>query len=211
MTSAKDFWDKKLRHIDIESYDFSESNHEKYLDSFCNNYLQKGESVLDLGCGGGRNSRYLAGKGYALHGVDFSDLAVDFCRRVFTKLSLKGSFSVGTPDKIPFPDDYFSAAICVAVLDHVFKNTAYRAIAELRRVTKPGAAILITFDPLDREELFSGEAKQFTDGSLQYRDGEQSGLIFRKYTYEEIVRLVGKESIIFFDKDETGHRIVVFK
>ncbi len=210
MSSPEYFWNKRLSTIDIDTYDFSVSNHEATLDLFCEKYLQEGDSVIDLGCGGGRNARYLAKMGFRTYGVDFSELAVDFCRKVSIKLNLQGTFGIGYPDNIPFPDDFFSAAICIAVLDHVVKDKARKAISEMCRVTKPGAAMIITFDPIDRVDIFKGEAKQLPDGSLHYIKGEKSGLVFRQYSDEEIIDLIGEDKIISFEKDDTGHRVVIF-
>lgn len=211
MFSPQDYWDRRLKIIDIETYDFSVKNHEKSLESFCRKYLSKGEPILDLGCGGGRNARYLAGEGYKVYALDFSEFAVDFCRQVFEKLGLLGSFYHGDINKIPFPDNFFQSVISIAVLDHVTSQTARETIEEIRRVLKPEGAMLLTFDPIDRIDIFQGEAETLYDGTLKYISGDNAGMIFRKQTDEEIIELLGRERIISFVKDDGGERIVITK
>jgi ubiquinone/menaquinone biosynthesis C-methylase UbiE len=209
MSDPRDFWNRRLKNIDPENYDFSERNHEKALESFCNKYLKKDEPVLDLGCGGGRNARYLAREGYSVYGVDFSPLAVDFCRRVFERLGLSGNFYQSEIYLLPFPDNFFPAAVSISVLDHVTSATARKSLREMRRVLKPEGAVLLTFDPIDRIELFRGKAETLPDGTLKYLSGDNAGMIFRKYSDEEIIELTGQENLISFHKNEKGERIVV--
>ena len=118
MLNPRDYWESRFRELDPETYDFSQSKPSAVFTGFCENYLKAGATVLDLGCGEGRNAHYLAQMGYQVYGMDLAVEAVEFCRERFARFNLPGTFEQGTLDHIPFPDDYFAGVICIAALDH---------------------------------------------------------------------------------------------
>src|SRR5512144_1601608 len=60
--------------------------------------------VLDAGCGAGRMSRYLAGRGCLVEGVDLSSRMVALARRDHPGRT----FTVGSLTELPYPDDQFA-------------------------------------------------------------------------------------------------------
>lgn len=168
MVSAQDYWDSCFQGVDEETNDFSKSKPAAALFNFCDNYLMKGVSVLDLGCGGGRNAHYLAQRGYRVYGVDISAAAVEFCQKRFARFNLPGTFKQGTFNQIPFPDNYFAGVMCIAALDHVTLETARASIIEIRRVLVPDGLILLTFDPPHTDEDILHEAEVLPDGTLKF-------------------------------------------
>ena len=209
MFDPQDYWERRFKGIDPETYDFSKSKPASVLVSFCDNYLKDGATILDLGCGGGRNAHYLAQRGYKVCGVDVVAAAVEFCQKRFTRFNLSGTFKQGAFDHIPFPDDYFSGVICVAALDHITFEGAQAAIVEIRRVLVPSGVLLLTFDPPETDEDILDEAEVLPDGTLRFVRGRQAGMLFRRYQDKEIKSLLGEKNIISFDHTEDGTRVVV--
>lgn len=206
---SKPYWESRFEAVDPETYDFSRSQPSACVCNFCGHHVEEGGVVLDLGCGGGRNAHYLAERGYKVYGVDIAAAAVDLCRRRFARFGLPGTFEQGTFDRIPFPDDFFSAVVCVAAFDHATFDTAQAAIAEVRRVLAPGGMILLTFDPPDTDEEILDEAERLADGTLRFVRGHQAGMLFRRYRDEEIRSLIGERNITSFEHDDSGTRVVV--
>ncbi len=93
--------------------------------------------VLDAGCGTGRNLLEFGGLAPEAEGVDFSEEAVDFCRR-------RGLAGVQRArlEELPFPDARFDLLIATDVIEHLEDDR--RALVELRRVATPGAHLVIT-------------------------------------------------------------------
>lgn len=95
-----------------------------------------GARALDAGCGTGRNLELLARYADA-EGIDPSAQAVEFChRRGLTEVRQ------GDVQDLPFEDGRFGLVWATDVLEHVDDDSA--ALRELRRVTVPGAALVIT-------------------------------------------------------------------
>jgi ubiquinone/menaquinone biosynthesis C-methylase UbiE len=209
MVSPQDYWDSRFKGIDAETYDFSKSKHATALVGFCDNYLEEGVSVLDLGCGGGRNAHYLAQRGYRVYGVDISAAAVEFCQKRFARFTFPGTFKQGTFNQIPFPDNYFTGIICIAALDHVTLETAQVSIIEIRRVLTPDGVMLLTFDPPHTDEDILHEAEVLPDGTLKFIRGKQKGMLFRRYKNLEIKSLLEEKNIISFNTSKEDLRIVV--
>ena len=96
-----------------------------------------GTSVLDAGCGTGRNLELYSAIGPA-SGVDPSSDAVDYCRAVRGLNDVR----VGDARQLPFDDESFVLVAATDVIEHVADDAA--ALAEMRRVATPGARLLLT-------------------------------------------------------------------
>jgi len=97
--------------------------------------------VLDAGCGGGRNSEYLMRCGADVFGVDSDPIQVDRVRGVAARAapSLPSTnFGVARLSDLPFPDNYFDAVICSAVLHFSEDSTEFESgLSEMWRVLGP--------------------------------------------------------------------------
>ena len=106
-------------------------------------HLQPGMRVLDLGCGPGTISVGLAeavAPGELL-GIDLEESQVAMARGAAEAGGHgNATFHVGDATDLPFEDDEFDAVHCHAVLMHIPDTGA--ALAEVRRVLKPGASSL---------------------------------------------------------------------
>src|SRR5690349_19151250 len=96
--------------------------------------------ILDAGCGAGRNSEYLMRCGAEIYGVDSDPSQIARIRDVAAKAAPRLSpdhFRVARLNDLPFPDAYFAAVICNAVL-HFSDDTAdfAHAVSEMWRVLK---------------------------------------------------------------------------
>jgi SAM-dependent methyltransferase len=96
--------------------------------------------VGDLGCGTGELTASLAPHVAHVHAVDASPVMISAARA-----RLRGATNVtvaeGTLEALPLPDASLDAAILLLVLHHVADPE--RAIAETRRVLRPGGRVLI--------------------------------------------------------------------
>lgn len=207
--ASGEYWERVLKTSDPETADFSQSRPHENLPSYCDIYLKRKARILDLGCGGGRNAQYLAREGCEVHGVDISQSAIGFCQRRLKRFNLSGTFKQGEMTEIPCEDGFFDGIVCVAALDHVTMKGAGKAIKEMRRVKTSEATMFITFDPPGRDKEIRGEAEEQEDGSLYFVKGEQKGMLFRRYTDDEIRNLIGIEKIVSFEHSRKGDRIIV--
>lgn len=101
--------------------------------------IANGESVLDVGCGTG-SLAFAIGKICQvkhLRGVDFSPVYIEHATR--HNRDPRISFEAGDACALRFPDQSFDRVLSLLVL-HFVPNAA-QAIAEMRRVARPGAVV----------------------------------------------------------------------
>ena len=104
--------------------------------------IRSGMSILDAGCGGGRNLIYFLRSGYDVHGVDASREAIaavrDLAGRWAPSLPAE-NFRVEPVEAMSFSDQSFDAVISSAVL-HFARDEAqfHGMLREMWRVLSPG-------------------------------------------------------------------------
>jgi SAM-dependent methyltransferase len=100
-----------------------------------------GLAVLDAGCGAGTNLPWLAGlaEPRPVHAFDLSAPAVEHCRR----LGLRADLVRASATALPYPEQVFDLVLSVDVLQHLTVSDAAAAMAEVRRVLRPGGRLLL--------------------------------------------------------------------
>lgn len=94
--------------------------------------------VLDIGCGCGANLQLLNERGATAFGMDVATDALRFCRE-----RGQARLARGSADRLPFADASFDAAVSMDVLCHRSIPDHRGALTEIRRVLRPGGALLL--------------------------------------------------------------------
>lgn len=97
------------------------------------------ERVLDVGCGTGHLAAAVAARAepLAVCGVDLSPAYVDYAKA--RAVDPRIEFTVGDACALPYPGNDFDRVLSLLVLH--FVPRAHDAIAEMKRVAKPGAVV----------------------------------------------------------------------
>jgi ubiquinone/menaquinone biosynthesis C-methylase UbiE len=103
------------------------------------------KKILDLGCGVGRLSVWLARKAKHVIGVDISDemTRVAYDAAVAQRVG-NATFQVYDGTKLPYRDASFDVIVCVGVLKYVVEEDDFaRVIGEMCRAVIPGGHIAV--------------------------------------------------------------------
>ena len=103
----------------------------------------RGQSVLDAGCGSGRYMLHALERGAArITGVDLSSEMLERASKELAACRHGGEIELmqGNLERLPLPKASADLAICGLTIGHLARLQP--ALAELRRVTRPGGAIL---------------------------------------------------------------------
>lgn len=132
--------------------------------------------VLDAGCGGGRNLRYLLSQGFDVWAVDRDAAAVETVRALAESQGAPAGadrIRVSTVDDLPFPDASFDFVMSSAVLHFADSPEHWRSLVdEMWRVLAPGgllwARLASTIGIEDRVEPLGRERYRLPDGSDRF-------------------------------------------
>jgi 2-polyprenyl-3-methyl-5-hydroxy-6-metoxy-1,4-benzoquinol methylase len=117
--------------------------------------ISKEELTLDIGCGEGVIAEEFAAQGYRIKGVDAnyeSDLVMH-----------------GDVLSLPFADGEAGAVLFLDVFEHIHYADQPKALAEIRRVLRPGGDLLMTIPNLTH---FNSRVQVFLRGALDRTDSE---------------------------------------
>ena len=103
--------------------------------------VRAGRRVIDVGTGPGTVAARALGRGAEVVAVDAEPTMLDAARRHASGAEIH---QAALPD-LPFPAGGFDAAVANFVLNHVGDPAA--AVAELRRVVRPGGRVAVTIWP----------------------------------------------------------------
>ncbi len=97
--------------------------------------------ILDLGCGSGAATWYVAREGFSAFGIDGSASAISRAQARFKNEGLAGTFTVGDMVSLPYSADFFDAVIDICAIQHNTLSHAKKIGEEVFRVLKPGGKI----------------------------------------------------------------------
>jgi len=130
------------------------------FDQILRGNLSKGMTVLDAGCGYGRNLVYLLREDCDVYALDANAQGVEHVRQLAAELAPglgEERFRVGAIEKMPFADEFADAVICSSVLHFARDEQHFLAmVEELWRVLRPGGMLFCRLGSrigMDFEEL----------------------------------------------------------
>jgi ubiquinone/menaquinone biosynthesis C-methylase UbiE len=94
---------------------------------------------LEIGCGFGRLSPYIAEHFEQHTAVDINTWAVSEASQFYPKFS----FSVASATELPFPEHSFDTVITWTVLQHIPNALVGKALNEIKRIANPKSLIIL--------------------------------------------------------------------
>ncbi|WP_311376272.1 class I SAM-dependent methyltransferase [Anaerococcus lactolyticus] len=117
--------------------------------SFLN--IRSTDTLLDLGCGGGRNIQYFLTKANKVYGIDYSRASVDIARILNDKDIKDGRCQIIEGDVKNIPFDEKTIDIVTAFETIYFWKDIEACFREIHRVLKDGGEFLIVNEGAYRE------------------------------------------------------------
>lgn len=122
-----------------------------------------GGKILDLGCAAGRDSLYFKSAGFHVIGVDLSEKLLSIARKKDPKIE----FIKQDIRKLTFSVRSFDGIWACAVLLHLKRKEAYKALNDIYKLLKPNGILFImikigTGEKDITEKLSSGKSRHFT-------------------------------------------------
>jgi ubiquinone/menaquinone biosynthesis C-methylase UbiE len=101
------------------------------------------QNSLELGCGLGRFSTYMAEQGIKATGVDFSSVAIEKAKKRVTHSEHKPTFMVGDVTNLEMLNEQFDVSFDVGCFHCLNEEGQKKYVSEVKRLLKPGGSHLI--------------------------------------------------------------------
>jgi SAM-dependent methyltransferase len=115
------------------------------FDQILRGNIEPGMTIVDAGCGYGRNLVHLLRSGCQVIALDQDPQAVEHVRKLSASLQTglpAENFQVGAVENMPFPNAVADVVLCNSVLHFARDDRHFRAmLGELWRVLKPGGML----------------------------------------------------------------------
>jgi len=115
------------------------------FDQILRGNIEPGMTIVDAGCGYGRNLVHLLRTGCQVFALDQDAQGVEHVRQLSASLETglpAENFQVGSIEKMPFADELADVVLCNSVLHFARDERQFRAmLAELWRVLRPGGML----------------------------------------------------------------------
>ena len=138
-------------------------------------FLNKGDRILDAGCGPGIKSGFFVDRGFRAHGVDFSESMIKIAKRDFPQ----AEFSVLDLNEAEKLKDMYNAIFLQAVLLHFSKYRAQEILKKLATKLKSGGFFHVSVKEV-------GENQPEEQVRVENDYGYEYERFFSYYTTEEI-------------------------
>jgi len=154
-------------------------------------------TVLDLGCGTGRHSIFLAKNGFKISAFDQSESAIGRARELLSAENLSAELKVWNMTVFPYPykDSLFDAVLAVKVIHHTKLDTVRRIICEIARITKVGGYVYVQVPTEEKGKRLTVEenlkSEEIEPGTFLFLEGDEAGVIHHYFSKEELVSLFG--------------------
>lgn len=159
-------------------------------------YLNPGDVVLDIGCGGGTTTRFLLDNGMRVVGMDLSEKMIEVARRQ----APEAEFFVGDLRDIEKREGVFDGVLAQAVLLHIPKAEISESLRKLVSKLKNGGHMCIFV----KERRPNGPEEEIEERTSY---GKTFQRFFSYFTTEEPRELLAgvKMDVVFEDMIPVGH------
>jgi SAM-dependent methyltransferase len=146
--------------------------------------------ILDLGCGTGRHTAYLARNGVDVLACDSSEAALRIARGLLPQME----FQVCDIGSLPYRDLSIDGIFCHAVIQHGTLVKIRKAIQEIHRVLKRGGALFLTVTSTEHPEYLTG--REIEPGTKMNIDAIDGDMPHHYFTEPEMRELFGHFIIV---------------
>jgi 2-polyprenyl-3-methyl-5-hydroxy-6-metoxy-1,4-benzoquinol methylase len=141
--ATKSFWEKYYQETPLEKIPW-----QKTQANYFTEVIELGKvnpcSALDLGCGTGAKSIYLAKRGFKVTGIDISKTTIKYAKENARKAKVKIEFMVADATDLSFlGDKKFDFVLDWANLHGIPKNKRKEYVSEIIDYTKKGGKFLL--------------------------------------------------------------------
>jgi 2-polyprenyl-3-methyl-5-hydroxy-6-metoxy-1,4-benzoquinol methylase len=156
------------------------------------------KTILDLGCGRGRLSIYLATLGFSVTAVDLSPEGIDQLKKEADRKGLSNRIEtlVSDMNELPFADATFDCMLGFHSIYHTTYDNLKVLISKTAKMLLNAGRIFVTFNSKSNQSFKDSTAKKIDDYTIIKSDGIESGIPHTYLDYHDILNLLSDYKIL---------------
>ncbi len=178
---------------------FEDTSDNKYIDIFLNSL--NGKKILDVGCGNGKDCKYILEKGFNINGIDLSIGMLNIAKEKVPNCN----FEIMDITKITYPDDSYDGIISNCSLFHIPVEELPKTLKSFKRVLKPDGKLLLILQEGNGEKMVEEPYRPGIYIYIKYFSKNEIQKLLQEYGFE-IDYLLKKESP---NKLELGNKKII--
>ena len=178
---------------------FEDTSDNKYIDIFLNSL--NGKKILDVGCGNGKDCKYILEKGFNINGIDLSIGMLNIAKEKVPNCN----FEIMDITEITYPDDSYDGIISNCSLFHIPVEELPKTLKSFKRVLKPDGKLLLILQEGNGEKMVEEPYRPGIYIYIKYFSKNEIQKLLQEYGFE-IDYLLKKESP---NKLEIGNKKII--
>lgn len=181
---------------------FNDTSDNQYIDYFLQSL--EGTKILDVGCGNGKDCKYILQQGFDINGIDLSVGMLEIAKERVPE----GKFEVMDIANITYPDNSYEGIISNCSLFHVPSEELPKTLESFARILKPNGKLLLILQEGLGETMVEEPYRKGVHIYMNYFSLEQIQNLLREYGFE--INNVDKEETSNEFELGNGKLIVLF-
>ena len=158
--------------------------------------------ILDLGCGAGRHTIFLAREGFQTYATDVSEEGLKVVEKRLRDEKLQGTLKKANMEEQPFSDNFFDGIISFGVFYYNDLECYRIAVSEMYRILKKGGKALVFTRTTDDYRYGKGDKIDKNTFVLDIEDTNEIGMVMHFLDRAEINDIFGNFNKIILEKTE---------
>ena len=164
-----EFYAKRSAYVNVYPTEFVVRTFLAYYPGLHMQKFKEGDTVIDIGCGDGRNTLFLMEQGYNVYGTEISEEIVKIAKKRMTELALRRGLRepqlfVGRNSKLPFDDGIADGLLASHVCYYCDEGENIKDnLREYARVLKKDAYLIASV--LDNKSFILKDGIKQADGT----------------------------------------------
>ena len=157
---------------------FSDTSDNKYIDAFLQSL--DGIKILDVGCGNGKDCKYISQKGFEVNGIDLSVGMLAIAKEKVPN----GKFEVMDIADITYPENSYDGIISNCSLFHIPSEELPKTLESFARVLKPNGKLLLILQEGLGETMIEEPYRPGVNIYMNYFSVETISNLLQEYGFE---------------------------
>lgn len=170
-------------------------------------FILDDKSILDLGCGTGRNSNYLADLGNRVIGIEISKTAIDLAKKRAKELGINVDYRLGDMSaRYDIEDSSIDVILDVTSSNSLNDNGRQIYLSEMNRVLKDGGYIFVRALCKDGDKNVKNLLKNSPGKEYDTYIIKEIGLTERVFSKDDFIKTYSKYFKILLLEKKTGYQ-----